>query len=102
MFSYTVGRASSDSLNFNANPFVLTVGGRTDDYDFKNVNDIDELSDLKYTAMEASVSAMYAISDTLGLTVNYNYSDYQDDEEYVYGDTSSDSHAVGAFLTFRF
>lgn len=102
MFSYTVGEASSTSLGFTTNPFVLTVNGRTDDYDFKNVNDIDKLSDLKYTAISAEASATYAVTDSLDLTANYNYTDYQDDQEYVYGDTSSDSHTVGAFLTFRF
>ena len=102
MFSYTVGKASSDNLHFNSNPFVLTVNGRTDDYDFANVNNIDELSDLKYTAMGVELSATYAITDNLDLTANYIYSDYQDDEEYVYGDTSGETQAIAAFVTFRF
>lgn len=101
-FSYTLGKASSESLSFNTNPFVLTVGGRTDDYDFANVNNIDELSDLKYTAWEASISANYNITDSLGLNVNYKYQDYKDDQEYVYGDTSGESQSVSMFLIYRF
>lgn len=102
MFSYTVGKASSDNLNFNSNPFVLTVNDRTDDYDFSNVNNIDELSNLSYTALGVELSAGYAITDSLSLSVNYNYSDYQDNEEYVYGDTSGETQAISTFLTFRF
>lgn len=102
MFSYTTGKASSDNLHFNSNPFVLTVGGRTDDYDFTNVNDIDELSDLNYTVTGIELSANYAITDNLDITANYTYSDYQDNEEYVYGDTSGETQAIAAFLTFRF
>lgn len=102
MFSYTMGKASSKDLNFNSNPFVLTVDGRTDDYDFKNVNNIDELSDLKYTAWEANAAVSYDITDSLGLNVNYKYQDYNDDQEYVHGDTSGDSQSVSVFVIYRF
>ena len=109
MFSYTFGKAGSDSLNFDSDPFVIITGAGTtndpyryDDYSFKNVNDIDELSDLEYTTWEASATATYNITDALGLSVNYKYQDYQDDQEYVYGDTSGKTQSIAGFLTFRF
>lgn len=102
MFSYTLGKASSNGLNFSSNPFILSVNGREDDYDFSNVNDIDKLSDLDYMSWEVSLAADYSITKQLGLTATYTYSDYQDDQEYVYGDTSGDCQAIAAFLTWKF
>ena len=102
MFSYTMGTGDMEGLSFASDPFIVGVAGRTDDYSFTYVNGSDAYSDLDYTMLELELSAGYSITDSLGLTVSYWYSKFQDDGEYVYGDLDGNAYTLMGYVTYRF
>ena len=102
VFSYTKGTANIRDLDFSGDPFTLTVEGRTDDYSFTYINGSEEYSDLEYIMWELELMGNYSITDQLGLTVNWLYSDYNDQEDYVYGDLDGKVWSLSTFVTYRF
>ncbi len=101
--SYTVAEAEMDSPNFPADILVTTGGGRwIAGYRPNLVNNADEYSDLDYQALELELQATYQILDNVSFTLNYWYSDFDDDEEYVYGDLDGDAYVLTGFITYRF
>lgn len=71
-------------------------------YDPATNNGMEAFSKLDYNILDVNVGATYNISKKVGLSVNYNYSDVDASEEYVYGDDSGSSQAVMGFITYRF
>lgn len=102
VLSFTKGTANIHDLDFSGDPFTLTVEGRTDDYSFTYINGSDEYSDLEYIMWEFELTGSYSITDQLGLTVNWLYSEYQDQEEYVYGELDGKAWSLSSFVTYRF
>lgn len=102
VFSFTKGTANIHDLGFSSDPFTLTVDGRTDDYSFTYINGTEEYSDLEYIMWELELTGNYSITDQLGLTVNWLYSEYQDQEEYVYGELDGKLWMLSSFVTYRF
>ncbi|OPL11922.1 MAG: hypothetical protein AVO38_15285 [delta proteobacterium ML8_D] len=102
VFSFTKGTANIHDLGFSSDPFTLTVEGRTDDYSFAYINGTEEYSDLEYIMWELELTGNYSITDQLGLTVNWLYSEYQDQEEYVYGELDGKLWMLSSFVTYRF
>jgi hypothetical protein len=102
VFSFTKGTANIHDLDFNGDPFTLTVNGRTDDYSFTYINGSEEYSDLEYIMWELELTGNYSITDQLGLAVNWLYSEYQDQEEYVYGELDGKAWSLSSFVTYRF
>ncbi|MEA3547594.1 MAG: MtrB/PioB family outer membrane beta-barrel protein [Thermodesulfobacteriota bacterium] len=78
---------------------TTTWGG---EYDPANTNDIESYSDLEYDVININIGATYAITDTIGLTVDYVYEDVSSDEDYVYGDEDGDYQSLMTYLTVRF
>ena len=112
MFSYTLGKGEIDDLSYDGDTFQVDTYGpnmaalgqppRLDDYSFTNINGSEDYSDLDYTMWELELSGSYSLTDALGLTVTYWYSDYEDDEEYVYGDLTGDAYSLMGYVTYRF
>ena len=102
VFSFTKGTANIHDLGFSGDPFTLTVNGRTDDYSFIYINGSEEYSDLEYIMWELELMGNYSITDQLGLTVNWLYSDYNDQEDYVYGELDGKAWSLSTFVTYRF
>jgi predicted porin len=71
-------------------------------YDLTYVNGIDDYSDLDFTQLDVSLGAGYRLTDSIGLSLNYYYTDVQDDEPYVYDDQSGDVQSVMGYVTYRF
>ncbi len=100
--SYTVAEGEMDSPSFPAIR-VTTGGGRwTAAYYPELMHNADEYSDLDYQALELELEATYQILDNLSFTLNYWYSDFDDDEEYVYGDLDGEAYVFTGFITYRF
>ncbi len=104
VFSFTKGTANIHDLGFtsSSDPFPLTVAGRTDDYSFTYINGSEEYSDLEYIMWELELTTNITITDQLGLTFTGLYSDYNDQEEYVYGELDGKVFSVSGFMTYRF
>jgi len=102
VLSFTKGTANIHDLDFSGDPFTLAVNGRTDDYSFTYINGSEEYSDLEYVMWELELTGNYSITEQLGLTVNWLYSEYQDQEEYVYGELDGKTWSLSSFVTYRF
>ncbi len=61
----------------------------------------EDNSDLKVQEIEYYLGCSYDFSELLSVNLNASYTDYEDDEPYLY-DTSGDLFMVNAGLTFRF
>lgn len=102
LYSFTKGTANIHDLGFTSDPFVLSVDGRTDDYSFTYINGSNEYSNLEYIMWEFELTTNVSITDQLGLTVVGRYSDYNDQEEYVYGELDGSLFTLSGFVTYRF
>ncbi len=99
--SYTLAEAELDSPGFSPQPpFVIDGTGLA--YDPSLMNEADEYSDLDYSMLELELTGTYKITDNLSFTLNYWYSDFDDDEPYVYGDLEGDAYSLTGFLTWSF
>ena len=94
--SYTLAEAEMDSPGFPDEWFLATA------YNPSLMNEADEYSDLDYSMLELEVTGTYRIRDNLSFTLNYWYSDFDDDEPYVYGDLDGDAYSLTGFITWRF
>ncbi len=61
----------------------------------------EDNTDLKVQEIEYYLGCSYDFSEVLSVNLNASYTDYEDDEPYLY-DTSGDLFLVNAGLTFRF
>ena len=105
--SYSLAKSKMHDVNFASDEH--TDGYRLDNgglwkgtYDVANANGMEAFSELDYKVIDVNIGATYNISEKVGLSVNYNYSDVDSGEEYVYGDESGANQAVMGFVTYRF
>lgn len=100
--SYTVAEADMDSPHMPSVTITNASGTYTGGYNPVLMNNADEYSDLDYQALELEIQATYQILENVSVTLNYWYSDFDDDEEYVYGDLDGDAYVLTGFVTYRF
>ncbi len=100
--SYTLAEAEMDSPGFRDYWPISVKGGITSAYNPSLMNNADEYSDLDYSMLEIELTGTYKITDNLSFTLNYWYSDFDDDEPYVYGDLDGDAYSLTGFLTWSF
>ena len=109
--AYSLANMEMQDVRFGSESFVEGVsfpdlGGITTtwgrEYDPANTNHVESYSDLDYDIININVGATYAITDTIGLTVDYVYEDVSSDEDYVYGDEDGDYQSLMTYLTVRF
>ncbi|OAQ20821.1 hypothetical protein TDIS_1110 [Thermosulfurimonas dismutans] len=100
--SYTLAEAEMESPSMPS--VTVTNGGGTFDGAYNPIlmNNADEYSDLDYSMLELEVTGTYQIRDNLSFTLNYWYSDFDDDEPYVYGDLDGDAYTLTGFITWSF
>jgi len=106
--SYSLASSEMRDVNFSSD--IHTDGQRLESwgnswrgtYDVATNNNMEDFSKLDYTILDLNVGATYSISKSVDLSVNYNYSDTDAGEEYVYGDESGTYQAVMGFVTFKF
>ena len=66
------------------------------------IGQVETYSDLKYTQIDLTVGGTYNFSDRLYTSASLTYSDFDSDEEYVYGDESGSSYYGYAGVGYRF
>jgi hypothetical protein len=106
--SYSIAESEIQNVDFASDPH--TDGQAMDDssvnwqgtYDVANNNDMESFSNLDYRVWDINVGASYVINDYVGVTVNYLYTDVEDEDQYVYGDEDGQYQSLMAYLTFRF
>jgi hypothetical protein len=77
-----------------------TVG--TDEGWENRVGRVENYSDLEYTQIDLTVSGQYDFTERLYTSASLTYSDFDSDEEYVYGDESGSSYHGYAGIGYRF
>ena len=108
--AYSIANMEMQDVKFGSESFqegvtfpdlgaTTTWGG---EYNPDNTNDVESYSDLEYDVININIGATYAITDTIGLTVDYVYEDVSSDEDYVYGDEDGDYQSLMTYLTVRF
>jgi hypothetical protein len=104
--AYSLAYSEMKNVSFSSDPH--TNGDRLDTdtgwegtYDVANNNDMESYSNLDYTVWDINVGASYAINKRVGITVNYLYTDVQDDDPYVYGNEGGQYQSLMTYLTFR-
>ena len=105
--SYSIAESEIKNVSFASDEHtdgdrLDTMTGWKGTYDVANNNDMESFSNLDYTVWDINVGASYAINDYVGVTVNYLYTDVEDDDQYVYGDESGQYQSLMTYLTFRF
>jgi hypothetical protein len=63
---------------------------------------VEDYSDLKYIRIDLTVGGTYNFSERLYTSASLTYSDFDDDQEYVYGDESGSSYYGYASVGYRF
>ena len=63
---------------------------------------VEDYSDLEYTRIDLTIGGTYNFSDRLYTSASLTYSDFDSDEDYVYGDESGSSYYGYASLGYRF
>ena len=105
--SYSIAESEIQNVDFASDEHTNgdrldTMTGWKGTYDPDNNNHMESYSELDYTVLDINVGASYAINDYVGITVNYLFSEVQDDDQYVYGDESGQYQSLMTYLTFRF
>ena len=63
---------------------------------------VEDYSDLEYTQIDLTIGGTYDFSDRLYTSASLTYSDFDSDEEYVYGDESGSSYYGYVGVGYRF
>jgi len=63
---------------------------------------VKNYSDLEYTRIDLSVGGTYSFNERLYATASLTFSDFDADEEYVYGDESGSSYYGYTGVGYRF
>jgi len=71
-------------------------------YDVAYLNGMDNYSDLEFSELAFTAGVNYRLNKNVGLGLNYYYNDYDDEEEYVYGDQSVTLQSLMGSVTYRF
>ncbi|MFP3983434.1 MAG: hypothetical protein ACLFV2_07065 [Desulfurivibrionaceae bacterium] len=109
--AYSMAEQKMEDVFFESDSFT-SEGGDNDvtglplwygEYDPDNTNDMESYSDLEYDVWDINLGASYAISDNIGLNLNYVFSDIDDEAGgYVYGDESGNYQSLKTYVTFRY
>jgi hypothetical protein len=102
VYSFTKGTANIQDLGFGNDPFAPAIEGRTGEYSFTYINGSNKYSDLEYIMLEVELTTNISITDQLGLTFTGRYSDFNDQEEYVYDELDGSLFSLSGFVTYRF
>jgi len=110
--SYTLGEGSIEDFHFSS---MYPTGDVKLDYnvstlnpnmpylyDVAYLNSMDSYSDLDFAELEFTAGVNYRLNKNVGLGLNYFYNDFEDDEEYVYGDQSVTLQSLMGSMTYRF
>ena len=107
--AYSMADMEMEDVSFASSSFTnvesAAAGGHATwegEYDPANTNEMESYSDLEYEIWNFNLGATYAITDTIGLTVNYVYEDVDDDQSYVYGDEDGTYQSLMTYLTIQF
>ena len=111
-FSYTTGRGNIMDFKFESmNPtgdvkLDLDTSAVNPNqpylYDVAYLNGIADYSNLDFTQMDFTLGLSYAVTKDIGLGLNYYYTDFEDDEPYVYGEQDVTIHSLMGFVTLNF
>ena len=63
---------------------------------------VEDYSELEYTRIDLTIGGTYNFTDRLYTSANLTYSDFDADEDYVYGDESGSSYYGYAGVGYRF
>ena len=63
---------------------------------------VEDYSELEYTRIDLTLGGTYNFTDRLFTSASVTYSDFDADEDYVYGDESGSSYYGYASLGYRF
>ena len=77
-----------------------TVG--TDEGWENRIGLVENYSDLEYTQIDLTVAGQYDFTERLYTTASLTYSDFDSDEEYVYGDESGSSYYGFVGVGYRY
>ncbi len=110
--SYTKGRGNITDLTFES---MYPTGDVKLDFDTSSINpnqpylydvaylnEISDYSNLDFTQLDISVGVNYRLSKMVGLGLNYFYTDFEDDDPYVYGEQDVTVQSLMGFVTFSF
>ena len=111
-YNYAEGYMDSVSLTAPFDPVTPATdpGLNTANYalagfynDFEDrIGLIENYSDLEYTQIDLSVGGTYNFSDRLYATASATYSDFDSDQDYVYGDESGSVYYGTLGVGYRF
>jgi hypothetical protein len=79
---------------------LKTVG--TDEGWENRIGLVENYSDLEYTQIDLTVAGQYDFTERLYTSASLTYSDFDSDEEYVYGDESGSSYHGYVGVGYRF
>ena len=100
--TYNQAEASMESISLNE-PFTPTGVLEAFYSDFEGrIGLVENYSDLEYTQIDISVGGSYDFTDRLYATASATYSDFDSDEEYVYGDESGSAYYGNVGIGYRF
>ena len=92
-----------DSISLTQ-PFTASGGPLAAFYsDFEDrIGLVENYSDLEYTQIDINIGGSYDFTDRLYATASATYSDFDSDEEYVYGDESGTAYYGNVGIGYRF
>lgn len=71
-------------------------------YDVAYLNEMSDYSNLDFEQIDFTLGLSYRLSKDIGLGINYYYTDFEDDEAYVYGEQDVIVHSLMGFVTVSF
>ena len=83
------------------NPTTATANTAGDGWESR-IGLVETYSDLEYTQYDLTVGCKYDFTERLYTTASLTYSDFDADEEYVYGDESGSSYYGFVGVGYRF
>ncbi len=110
--SYTTGRGNIIDLEFDS---MYPTGDAKLDldtsainpnqpylYDVAYINGMADYSNLEFKQLDFTLGVTYAVSKQIGLGLNYYYTDFEDEEAYVYGEQDVTVQSLMGFVTLNF
>jgi hypothetical protein len=71
-------------------------------YDTYYINAVDNYSNLDFNEFDFTAGMSYRVTDRIGLGVNYYYTDFEDEEAYVYGEQDVTVQSLMGYMTYSF
>ncbi len=102
--TYNMAEAGMSGISLTE-PFAPTPGLPLDIFysDFEGrIGLVENYSDLEYTQINISLGGTYDFTERLYVTAMTTYSDFDSDEEYVYGDESGSVYYGSLGVGYRF